>query len=685
MSENISPESQADKLPATESTKTFAYSDGDEAENYLLKVISEAKDISLGSKELAAAIYDWPSEYHLSPIRGNLLRGFQFPTGASVLEIGAGCGAITRLLGEAGLLVTSVEGSPRRARIAAQRCRDLENVEVSTSNITDFKTAKKFDFVFLIGVLEYAPSFVKGEDPIGELLRICRSFLKKDGVLVVAIENRLGLKYLNGAPEDHIGRPFWGIQDLYVDKSPITFGREELCSRLTKAGLAKIDCYYPFPDYKLPEIIVSQRGLTNSEFCPGELLHQNYSGGNGQTYLASFDEPLAWSVIGKNGLIADLTNSFLLFASSKKQVAEPWLAKTFSSRGTITSFFETEDGIRVKKSGALELPPGPFQIKSEVAPYVTGRQYHNDLRRILMRGEGVEQIANLLRPWFNFLCGSTTSEVKIVDRLLPHDFIDCTPYNIVVSASGALEYIDREWVGENEPPLTWIFIRGVLHSIWRCGWKGALVNYTYRQAITEIAAVLGLPLSDSHFNQADELELHLIKSASGIEATKQSILDLKIENTVQLWRENFSGQLQLLSQAKLEIDSRDARLLELQRVVEERDQIRNERELIQAERDSLLTERSSLLTERDSLLLQKDTLTQTVHSQAETIESERAHQIKTTTEFESRIQNLETRLNSANQQLTEILSSKSWKVTAPLRKLRRKHLLLGRLQDKTSE
>ena len=78
--------------------------------------------------ELAAAIRDWPSQYHLDAARANLLRPIAPASGATVLEIGAGCGAITRFLGETGATVLALEGSLARARIAASRCRDLDNV-----------------------------------------------------------------------------------------------------------------------------------------------------------------------------------------------------------------------------------------------------------------------------------------------------------------------------------------------------------------------------------------------------------------------------------------------------------------------------------------------------------------------------------------------------------------------------
>ena len=40
----------------------------------------------------------WPGLYHFSPVRQNILGWYPFKKDASVLEIGAGCGAISGVL-----------------------------------------------------------------------------------------------------------------------------------------------------------------------------------------------------------------------------------------------------------------------------------------------------------------------------------------------------------------------------------------------------------------------------------------------------------------------------------------------------------------------------------------------------------------------------------------------------------
>ena len=223
---------------------TFAYNDGDAAESYLGHVFAGVHDLSVASMELCAAIRDWPSMYHLSQERANLLRPLGSLLTGRVLEIGSGCGAITRFLGEGGADVLALEGSARRAMLTRARCRDLDGVTVMTDNFQDAKLVGPFDAVTLIGVLEYSPTYIQAADPIGFVLEATRALLAEQGVLVIAIENQLGIKYMTGAPEDHLGKPYAGLDNLY-NNDVVTFGRQALLQRLQLARLCACGIFLP--------------------------------------------------------------------------------------------------------------------------------------------------------------------------------------------------------------------------------------------------------------------------------------------------------------------------------------------------------------------------------------------------------------------------------------------------------
>ena len=96
---------------------TFAYSDGAEAERRIYRIVRGARDRGTFSNELAGAITDWPSEYHLGRQRHCIVRPLGIKSGDRVLELGCGCGAVTRHLGEIGADVTAIEGAWPRAAL----------------------------------------------------------------------------------------------------------------------------------------------------------------------------------------------------------------------------------------------------------------------------------------------------------------------------------------------------------------------------------------------------------------------------------------------------------------------------------------------------------------------------------------------------------------------------------------
>ena len=234
---------------------TDQYSDGDVEDRIL-------EQVRAGKSSEDTDDRSFPVLYHLSPVRENILSWYPFRENARVLEIGAGPGAITGLLCSRCADVTSVELSHRRASINYERHKDCENLRIMTGNLNDMEFPEKFDYVVLNGVFEYAGSFTEGDDPYGTFLKRCMSYLKDDGMLLIAIENRLGLKYFAGAPEDHTDNYMEGLKEYPDNSSVRTFSKnewEELCAR---CGLSYRRFYYPYPDYKFPSEIFTESSLS---------------------------------------------------------------------------------------------------------------------------------------------------------------------------------------------------------------------------------------------------------------------------------------------------------------------------------------------------------------------------------------------------------------------------------------
>lgn len=257
----------------------------------------------------------WEQYYHLSPYRGAVVNWFDFKEGASVLEVGAGTGAVTESLVKLPLSVAALDMSLKRSLINAARNQQSENLEIMVGNLEQLKAGVKYDYVVCIGVLEYAGSFITHQEPYKYFLELIREHLKPGGSLILAIENRLGLKYWAGAREDHTGGFFDGINNYPGPKRVQTFGKKELERLVKNAGFKdNMLFFYPYPDYKNPHIIYSD------EYYPGNgaefPLASLPTPTPGQSRVVLFSEAMAMKSLEDNDLFREMANSFIVVAEN---------------------------------------------------------------------------------------------------------------------------------------------------------------------------------------------------------------------------------------------------------------------------------------------------------------------------------------------------------------------------------
>lgn len=285
------------------------YSDGD-VENDIIKYIEK------NSNEEYESIFNkdirWPVYYHLSPIRQNILSWYPFDKDSSILEIGAGMGAITELLIDKVNRVVSVELSKRRATAIQKRCKNAKNLEIIVGNFNDIKFEEKFDYITLIGVLEYASSFTNTSNPMYDFLCEIKKLLKPNGRILIAIENRMGLKYLCGSCEDHTSMPYSGINGYNGISNVETLDKIQMIKLIETLNM-KYHFYYPFPDYKFPEIVITDKFISNNY----DLIYMPYY--SSYEYL-SMQEEVLFNNLNKLDVIDKFSNSFLIELSNSNLI-----------------------------------------------------------------------------------------------------------------------------------------------------------------------------------------------------------------------------------------------------------------------------------------------------------------------------------------------------------------------------
>ena len=290
------------------------YSDG-RVEDELLEIVKKYDENQFD--QIIAEKNDWAILYHLSPVRQNIINWYPFKKEDKVLEIGSGCGAITGAIAKHTGSVDCVELSRRRSLINANRNKNCEGITINVGNFEEIENHldKDYDIITLIGVWEYSAMYLSTNDPFRDFLKLLKRHLKPEGKIIIAIENKFGLKYWAGCREDHTGKFFEGLEGYTTTNGAITFGINELKETFEETGYYAM-FYYPYPDYKLPLHIYSDVHLPEKGELTNNLMNLDASRWN------LFDENKVFDSIITEDMFPFFSNSFLIILSREDMNAD---------------------------------------------------------------------------------------------------------------------------------------------------------------------------------------------------------------------------------------------------------------------------------------------------------------------------------------------------------------------------
>ena len=346
-------------------------------EEHTAQALEAAHDLSDMSDELAELGAGGPAAFDTARERGHVLRALDLRPGLRVLEVGAGCGAVTRSLAERCGAVDALEPNPVRAGLAERRLEALASVRVG--EIADLPEDATYDLIVLVGVLEYVGGW-RDHDARVRFLRELATRLRPAGHIACAIENRLGVRYFAGHPDDHSAILFQGPENHPRPYPARTYARRELEALFTAAGLLPAT-FGVFPDYRLPRLVFSP-ALLASPAAPLAWRvprfptppHPNFES------AAVMDEYRLWEGFVRNGIGMDFANSFLVLAGrdAPQTLWPPDLLAAFYSAGRRRRF-ATESrvvaapaGIELRRSPLGEDRGGDLVQRCGVEPYRDG-------------------------------------------------------------------------------------------------------------------------------------------------------------------------------------------------------------------------------------------------------------------------------------------------------------------------
>lgn len=516
------------------SSPKIDYLDG--GEERILEIVRGAEDLSSLSDELEAAAKNWPELYSLSRGRANVLRPLALNREHTVLEVGAGCGPITRYLGEVCGTVDAVEPMPARARVISERTRDLDNVEVYIGGVEDVPAQPAYDVIVVIGVLEYAGGGSGEEKPYVEFLTRLRAALKPGGRIVCAIENRLGVKYLAGAPEDHVNRAFEGLEDYPHGGHAHTFSRSELSSLFAAAGLEP-SFLHLFPDYKLTRAVLTERLLASPDLQQlGWLIPWFPSPDwlDARPHLA--DERALWRSLAEDGIGQHFSNSFLVIAGdgdavplySADQLASFYNTQRRALFATETCITDTGHTRTIQRSRLLgpdkSVTNNGITLRLTYEELVSGR----DFIEVLARSDD-EGLAAWLDKW-----------AELVHSSGDEHNIDLTPHNFIVTEQDTLIEIDQEWSAESygkgdiiERGIFWLAIQLADRTVPE-RWAGECV----RDVTTTLGGMIGLDADGTWIDSRVAAEAVIQAQVLGTDPGTEGWNEL-----VEIYRERLMGEM----------------------------------------------------------------------------------------------------------------------------------------------
>ena len=277
----------------------------------------------------------------------------------------------------------------------------------------------------------------------------------------------MGLKYFLGHEEDHLGKPFLGVQNKYSHKGVRTFGKEEKIKIINDSGFNNYSFFYPFPDYKLPKVILNNDALSCDELNCSDLIYMTESRSYSDKYKPLYDEKLSWPVLERNQILGDMANSFLVvIQNSDTENCNYDLASLYTTNrskyfNTETNFSRRHEEIIVKKQKLYDKKAANSYIVHKVSDtkYETGQNLEVLIYKDLQNGN-LESFYDHIKVWISFLKEHALKKKsdKIINSIVYGEYFDCLPSNLIIKDKNLI-YIDKEWLIDKEITLSYVILR----------------------------------------------------------------------------------------------------------------------------------------------------------------------------------------------------------------------------------
>ena len=413
----------------------------------------------------------WEVFMNLTRMRNSLLNWYSFVKDAAILEVGSGYGALTGILCDRGKQVIALENSMIRARIICKRYSARENLKVYAGTLDQIQSGS-VDYIVVTGELPDKKENRK------TFLEILRSKLKYDGKILIATENRFGLKYFCGETDEFVHIPFEGINKYPNGGKSYLLSRQELIDCVVDAGFNRYKMYYPMPDYKLTQAVYTDeympKGSIRDRVIPYYMNPQN---------LVAIEDRLYDDLI-QNKVLHFFANSFLIEASVNMEAENSVYAALSTDRERAHAFAtiiknndmvikkalypegrvvlqEIYDNLCNLQNAGVLIVPVKLNNGCLEMPYIHQMNLADYLAEVIHRDKKIfeniidELYHNILRSSEHVNISSCALNMKRIPEeeigvILKEAYIDMIPYNCFYE-DGKIYFYDQEFRKYNFP------------------------------------------------------------------------------------------------------------------------------------------------------------------------------------------------------------------------------------------
>ena len=362
------------------------------------------------------------------------------------------------------------------------KASELFTKELQSHNIQVFSETEasenSVDYIIVMDVLE------SSKDPV-ECLEKWRSYLKLEGHLFLAVENRMGLRFFAGDRDAFTERVFDGVEG-YRNLSDVdlnylkgrNYAQYELREMIEAAGLSPF-FYSVLPGLEMPQQIYAE------DYLPQEELEIRYTPLYHNPGTVFLEEGKLYDSIIKNGMFHRMANAYLIDCRIGEASSEIDFVTTSMDRGrekaTATILYKDktvekkalypEGNVAIEtlltNTQALanrEISVVPMQSDEPGSckmPYIEAETALTYLRRLIYEDKEkfVEEVDRFIQM---ILQSSEESKNKPADALgkyYENAYIDMVPLNCFY-IDGKFVFYDQEYV-EHDYPVNVVIVRAI--------------------------------------------------------------------------------------------------------------------------------------------------------------------------------------------------------------------------------